>query len=430
MSLPPGWAEATVDDLGEFLNGMAFKPTDWGSEGLGIVRIQNLTDPQKPLNKTLRAFKECYRVSRGDILVSWSATLDAFIWDRDDAILNQHIFKVTPGECVEPRFLYHLLRELILEMIESGHLHGSTMKHINRGPFLAHRAFVPPLAEQRRIVAKLDALTARLARARDETFRQLTLCDELRRSILVRSFGAEVRPDWVTLGDVGLQIEAGRNLQCQERPPQPGERGVVKVSAVSGGNFRPEESKTLPPAYEPPARDRILAGDLLLARASGSRALVGRVARVPEDTGNLFLSDKVLRLRLPTDHIDWAYWFLRSPAARSQIEGAASGISMHNITQGSLKAVKLPLPSGGKRATLLEVVKSTFARADRLEAEARKALALIDRLEAATLARAFRGELVPQDPNDEPASVLLERIRARRAAEPKAKRGRRPKLAS
>ena len=60
-----------------------------------------------------------------------------------------------------------------------------------------------------------------------------------------------------------------------------------------------------------------------------------------------------------------------------------------------------------------------------LEAEAARARALIDRLEAAILAKAFRGELVPQDPNDEPASVLLERIHAQRAAAPKAKRGRR-----
>ena len=65
------------------------------------------------------------------------------------------------------------------------------------------------------------------------------------------------------------------------------------------------------------------------------------------------------------------------------------------------------------------------ARADRLDAEAARARALLDRLEAAILARAFRGELVPQDPDDEPASVLLERIRARRAAAPKAKPRRR-----
>lgn len=83
-----------------------------------------------------------------------------------------------------------------------------------------------------------------------------------------------------------------------------------------------------------------------------------------------------------------------------------------------------PLPPEGEQAVIVERVNATFARADRLEAEAARARALLDRLEAALLARAFRGELVPQDPSDEPAHTLLARIRTQRAAAPKAKRGR------
>jgi len=93
-----------------------------------------------------------------------------------------------------------------------------------------------------------------------------------------------------------------------------------------------------------------------------------------------------------------------------------------------VRAFHIALPPIVEQREIVRRVQASLARACRLEAEAKKALALIDRLEAAILAKAFRGELVPQDPNDEPASVLLERIRARRAAEPKAKRGRRPKL--
>lgn len=165
-------------------------------------------------------------------------------------------------------------------------------------------------------------------------------------------------------------------------------------------------------------------GDLLLARASGSLKLVGKVALVQSDPENLFLSDKVLRLILPDSLKRWAYWFFRSPVGRMQIEDAASGISMHNITQGSLAALKMPVPDTDGRSAALHKIETTFARADRLEAEATRARALLDRLEAAILSKAFRGELVPQDPNDEPASVLLDRIRAERAAAPKPKRGR------
>ncbi|MCC6926514.1 hypothetical protein [Novosphingobium sp.] len=88
----------------------------------------------------------------------------------------------------------------------------------------------------------------------------------------------------------------------------------------------------------------------------------------------------------------------------------------------------IPVPPQDQQAKLLELLNAAFTRADRLEAEAARARALFDRLEAALLAKAFRGELVPQDPNDEPAQVLLDRIRADRAAAPKTKRGRRSSL--
>lgn len=161
FELPKGWAWARVNDTGFYVNGLAFKPTDWGVTGKPIIRIQNLTDPTKPLNYAQGEFPDEVTVRTGDLLVSWSATLDAFIWDRDEAVLNQHIFKVAGcHELVTHGFLYWLLKVSIREMEESDHAHGLVMTHINREPFLAHVVAIPPLAEQHRIVAKVDELMA------------------------------------------------------------------------------------------------------------------------------------------------------------------------------------------------------------------------------------------------------------------------------
>ncbi len=103
---------------------------------------------------------------------------------------------------------------------------------------------------------------------------------------------------------------------------------------------------------------------------------------------------------------------------------------MPKISGPTLKELPIPVPSGSEQEQLLARIDAAFARADRLEAEAARARALLDRLEAAILAKAFRGELVPQDPADEPAAVLLDRIRAQRATAPAAKRGRRPAMTS
>lgn len=157
--LPPGWEWARIDDTGDYVNGLAFKNSDWKSAGIPIIRIQNLTNPSVPFNYADGPFPEDRMAHDGDILVSWSATLNAFRWYRGDAVVNQHIFKVIPDHrVVTTDYLFHLLRYCIRAMAESEAAHGLVMKHINRGPFLSHVVSLPPLAEQERIVAKVDEL--------------------------------------------------------------------------------------------------------------------------------------------------------------------------------------------------------------------------------------------------------------------------------
>ena len=99
---------------------------------------------------------------------------------------------------------------------------------------------------------------------------------------------------------------------------------------------------------------------------------------------------------------------------------------MWRANGSKLKALGIPLPPFDEQAEILRRLDSAFARADRLVAEAARARMLLDKLEAAILAKAFRGELVLQDPNDEPASVLIDRIRAQRTSAPKPKQKPRP----
>ncbi|WP_249210698.1 restriction endonuclease subunit S [Acetobacter persici] len=425
--LPQGWVEADIGELCNLVNGKAFKPSEWSKTGLPIIRIQNLNNSQALYNYYDREIPDKFLVNKGDLLFAWSGTpgtsFGAHLWMGQKAILNQHIFKIIFNELdIDKNYFKIAINSTLHELIGKAH-GGVGLAHVTKGKFETTKLPLPPLAEQRRIVAKLDSLTARIARARAELERVQQLREAFTARFLRKIFSAEIEK-YFPLNEVITSIDAGKNLKCEERPPKKNEQGVVKVSAVSSEIFRPEEAKTLPQSYLPPKRDLITNGDVLLARASGSLKLVGRIAVAERCDGNLYLSDKVLRINIDKTWKDWVVWFLRSPLGREQIESFSSGISMHNIGQNNFKRIKIPFVNLPGRERKISSLIRGLKHINHLEAEAQRALTLLNRLEASLLVKAFRGELVPQDPKDEPASALLDRIRAERAAAPKPKRGR------
>jgi type I restriction enzyme S subunit len=199
---------------------------------------------------------------------------------------------------------------------------------------------------------------------------------------------------------------------------------------VTWGTYDEEESKTLGQDAVVNDENRILIGDFLISRAN-TIELVGACVIVHQVTRQLYLSDKVLRLVMPEESKQWLLLCLRSPSGRRQIEGLSSGnqLSMRNLAQKNLLSIRIRMPPLDELEAIKRAANELFSLADQLESRLTTARKIVDRLTPALLAKAFRGELVPQDPSDEPASVLLERIRAARQAESAAsspsRRGRR-----
>lgn len=443
MTLPRGWVEAPLGVLANKI-GSGATPRGgreaYGQHGVPLIRSMNVHfgafryDGLAFLDHQQADALANVEVRANDVLLNITGASIGRVClapsEVNGARVNQHVCIIRPEGDVAPRYLEAFFAAPEMQRYIVAENYGLTRQALTKGMIEQILVPLPPATEQRRIVAKLDALTARLARARAELDRVPKLVNRFRRQALQQCFAARDGAASVTLGTILTAIQSGKNMRCVERPPQVGERGVVKVSAVTWGRFDPAQSKTLPVDYVPPKIARIRAGDLLISRAN-TLELVGKPVIVEDEPRDLFLSDKILRLVVAPNKKKWVLWFLRSPEGRRQIEVLSSGNqkSMRNIGQQAIRQIEIPLPCERERDQLLVSLESAFARADRLEAEAARARALLDRLESAILAKAFRGELVPQDPDDEPARVLLDRMRAERAAAPAKPRRRAAKAA-
>jgi type I restriction enzyme S subunit len=221
--------------------------------------------------------------------------------------------------------------------------------------------------------------------------------------------------EWATLDQLLMAIEAGKSFRCVEQPPEPSEVGVVKVSSVTWGRFDEDESKTCTRPGLVNADYFIQPGDFLISRAN-TIDLVGAVVIVGALSRTLMLSDKTLRLRTVGGLERWLLWVLRSSHGRREIEGLATGNqdSMRNIGQASIRRIRVPLPPQVEVQRIVEALEEKLSTADDGGELLCASEARCSRLRQSILKWAFEGRLVDQDPTDEPASQLLERIRAER----------------
>ncbi len=417
-NLPLNWCESTLDDIAEYLNGLAFKPSDWKETGLPIIRIQNLTNPKKEFNYTTKKFKNEYLINRGDILLSWSATLDVFIWQRENAWLNQHIFKVTPKKHMNDRFVFYILKNALYELIHSEFLHGSTMKHINRGPFLRHKILLPPLAEQERIVEKIEALFKDIDEGVERLKSAQAQIKQYRQSVLKSAFEGKLykTTDWkevditkiiakeknaLKAGPFGsalkkeIYVEKGYKIYGQEQ--------VIAQNPFYGDYYINEEK------YLELASCKVQPNDILISLVG----TIGKVLILPNNIEKGIINPRLLKVTLDTSTylpLFFKFYF-ESQYLRSLFKIKAHGATMDVLNLSILKELPFPLPTLPEQQRIVEEIEKRFAVADELEKAVNEGLEKADKLKQSILKKAFEGKLVAQNPNDEPAYVLLERIK-------------------
>lgn len=335
-------------DVADFINGYAFKPSDWDGQGKQIIRIQNLTDSSKPYNSTSLNVDDKYIVRQGDLLVSWSATLGVFEWKNEDALLNQHIFKVVVNDrVVDKGYLKRVLNNSIADMEK--HLHGATMRHINRFEFLETKIPLPPLEEQKRIAAILDKADA-IRRKRAEALR---LTDQFLQSVFLDMFGDPVTnpKGWPTIAlgelapDKGLIVDGpfGSSLKPECYVPE-GVR-VIRNFNIHDDFFDDSAFKYVTQdKFEEIRRSEVTASDILLS----TKGTIGDVCLMPEFEGPSVLSASgTVRIRIPEDAPATPQFVasqMAHPSYKSNIHSFQAGSNQKYLNLSGIREMRLIIP--------------------------------------------------------------------------------------
>lgn len=436
--LPKGWTHSSIGEIAQIETGNTppKKETRFYGKGYPFFKPGDLDKAALISSSEEQVTEEGARASRllprNTVLVSCIGNLGKSALTEVDAICNQQINAILPTEIADPKYLFYWSRTIKSWLEENSS--ATTIQIINKGRFSAAPIAVAPINEQRRIAAKIESLSAQSKRAREHLDHVAKLVQHYRKAILHTAVKGDLTKEW-------------RGPQVRERPASPELPAEFRSaylpdtwgSTSLAGAVHNHDARRVPLKKEDRANRQgaypyygasgiidyidnfIYNGKYLLIAEDGAN-LISRSTAVAFTAIGKFWVNNHAHIIQPTEnfHHDFLRYYIESIDLSPYVTGSAQP----KLTQGAFERIFVVRPPLIEQTEIVRKIESAFAWIDRLAAEAASARKLIERLDQAILSKAFRGELVPQDPTDEPASVLLERIKGEKNGAVQTRRGR------
>jgi type I restriction enzyme S subunit len=469
--LPPGWNRAPLGLLASVVGGGTPRrdrrefydsgtipwatPTDIDQD-----RILSVTDTNTRINELGLLKSSARLLPAGTVLFSSRASIGKIGIAARPMATNQGVANLIPSAAVDGLYLAYCLKKFTDEI--KALASGTTYLEVSKSALREFPIPLPPLREQRRIVAKIEALFEEGRTARQALDRIPPLLKKFRQAVLAAAFRGDLTRDWREqhpgIEPAGRLLETLRKLHstyatsrrnynaaaptegihtlqrsdfpdswelaelaglCEPYRPitygilKPGPHKLDGVPYVRVADIRGDKivvdgvrrtTSLIDHAYR---RSRLKTGDVLLSIGG----TVGRVCRVPRQLDGANITQDTARISVDLRvSAEWVSMCLKSPVVQKIMGAAIRGVAVRGINIGDVRALQIPLPSSDEQRETVARVEELFGLTDAIEAAVEAARRRADKLEQSILARAFRGELVSQDPDDEPASVALNRI--------------------
>ena len=330
-----------LGDIATYINGYAFKPEQRGSEGLPIIRIQDLTGNAYDLGYYNGDYPKKIELNDGDVLISWSASLGVYLWNRGKALLNQHIFKVVFDKVEIDKFYFMYAVEYNLDKM-SLKTHGATMKHITKKDFDNVVIPYPDLDYQKDISYRLTSLKRIIEKYQE----QLDLLDELIKARFVEMFGdpIENQKDWevVKIRDIVTDVRYGTSKPAVEGGRYP----YLRMNNLTvDGDLDLNDLKYIDIPDNEIEKCVVRKGDILFNRTN-SIDLIGKTA-VFNLLDDMVIAGYIIRIRLNNQILpDVFSQYMNLEAMKKVLRGMAKGaVNQANINAQELQSIKVYIPN-------------------------------------------------------------------------------------
>jgi len=426
--LPKGWVEAPITEISHIVYGKGL---------LQNKLVENGKFPVFGANSIIGYYND-YLYEKPQILISCRGA-------------NSGVINISPPKCyvtsnslvVELPYKYYECLKFLFYSLKSSDkssvVTGTAQPQVTIDNLNEFFISLPPLNEQKRIVAKLDAIMPRIEAVKERLYKVPGILKRFRQSVLTAAVTGRLTEQWREEHPEAEKWEE-TNIEDLADYITSGSRGWAEYYSDEGAIFvRTQNINTdelilddvayvkLPKNTEG-TRTKIEKYDLLVTITGAN---VTKTALVKNEIREAYVNQHIALVRLKNNENAFYIhlWLVAPNAGRSQLEDAAYGAGKPGLNLKNIKDVAINLPPLEEQKEIVRQVEKLFALADKVEAHYQKAKARVDKLSQSVLAKAFRGELVPQDSNDEPAEKLLERILEEKAKMEAELKGGRKKVA-
>lgn len=426
IDLPKNWAKVKISSISELIRGITYKKEDASSNKkigyLPILRANNINYELNFENLVYvkqQLIKENQFLKKGDIVIAMSSGSKHLVgksakatcgfngsWGAFCAVLR-------PIDLVNKELLSYHFQSSEYKKLISAIAKGTNINNLKRQHILDHDFLLPPLNEQKRIVAKIEELFSELDKGIESLKKAKEQLKLYRQAVLKQAFD-DISLE-ISLKEITTKIGSGATPRGGRNSYKSSGIPLIRSMNIHFEKIIFESLAYLDEDQAEKLKNVEVKTDDVLLNITG--ASIGRVNIAPLEFsgGRVNQHVSIIRLNLDIMKPQFLKYFLQSPIIQTWINNDNYGTTRQALTKTMIENIMVPKIEVSEQQKIVELIETQFSIIDQLEADIDTNLKKAETLRQSILKKAFSGQLVPQDPNDEPASVLLEKIKAEKA---------------